>query len=109
MRREGKVENLPKWAQSYITQLERRVSLLEARAAVGTEASNTFANPFDDVPIPLGMNTSIRYSPLPRHHEYLDIRPFRDEVLGILIMGWDQLVVKPHGGVNTLSVEVAAR
>jgi 23S rRNA-/tRNA-specific pseudouridylate synthase len=58
----GDIEKLPKWAQRYVKVLEQRVEDYEAKLAEGPENSNVFADPYADVPRPLGESPVIEFN-----------------------------------------------
>lgn len=65
----GKRENLPKWAQEEIQDLERRVVDLQKERSVGPENSNTFlegAGHIRSLDTPLGTDVRIRFEVGPR-------------------------------------------
>lgn len=58
---EPDVTRLPKWAQRRLEVLEADLADARSRLAAGPEDSDTFADPYRDVPRPLGRGTMIRF------------------------------------------------
>lgn len=52
---------LPKWAQRRLETLERDLADAQSRLAAGPDDSDTFADPYRDVPRPLGKGTMIQF------------------------------------------------
>ena len=109
MRKQHDRTKLPVWAQNEISRLERDVEYYKTRLAAGPEDSDTFANPHDDAPTPLGQGTLIQFGvrPGPRFRVRLQDRRGRvdDERPELEISADDMLEIIPWAS-NVVRVRV---
>lgn len=69
-----------------ITRLNREIDDLSNRLGAGAETSNTFAEPYADVPRPLGMDVMVRFNGSSTTHDTYDVE-MRDGDLYVLVNG----------------------
>lgn len=96
----GDVTKLPKWAQAEISRLTRDLEYERARLAVGPEDSDTFADPYNHTPRPLGRGTSIQFVLEEGRGKTIHVRTTQrhDGTVRLDVVGGDMIIVHPQSG-----------
>ena len=82
-------ERLPKWAQAELATLRMRLEEARAELAKGPDTSDSFADPYGEVPRPLGMDARVEFGS--RFHVAYDSGSHR-----LLVRSsWSRLAVLP--------------